>query len=123
MEPQKGSDTRISKTLDTALLYSLPVTILGAAMRLKHIHGANQLLMVGLSTVALVALFKFWLKKTFEGYAAGTAIFFGCLAVLFKLMHFQGTELLAGITVVAGIFYAGAMAKNAFAPMQNKEDK
>lgn len=69
------------------LTYSLPVAILGAFFRLMHYPYANQILIVGLSSIALGALIKYFSEKTMEGYLTGIAVAAACIGVLFKLMH------------------------------------
>jgi hypothetical protein len=78
---------QLAKLGNQCLTYSLPVAILGAFFRLMHFNGANYMLTVGLSSVALGALLKYWSEKTLEGFLTGAGIATVCMAVLFKLMH------------------------------------
>lgn len=97
----------VQKLADRALLYSLPVAILGAAFKTMHWPYANQMLLVGLSSVGLAAFLRYASEKTIEGYVTGYTIFISCIAVLFKIMHFAGAswmvEMAIGSAVVLGI--------------------
>ena len=79
---------RLQKLADTVLLYSLPVAILGAIFKYQHYRYANEMLIVGLSSVAMGALLKYIPQKNAEGYLLGFGIAIGCMLTLFKLVHF-----------------------------------
>ena len=55
------------------LLCSLPVAILGAVFRLMHYPYANQLLIVGLGSVAFGAVIRYFSEKTIDGVLTGLA--------------------------------------------------
>ena len=74
---------------DMAILYSLPVAIVGAVFKYLHYPYANVLLTVGLPSVALAALLKYLPQKTAEGFLMGFGIATACILVLFKLVHFS----------------------------------
>ena len=67
--------------------FSSCVHFVGAILRLMHFHGANPLLIVGLSSVAVGALMKYASQLTVQGIVTGIAIAAICIIALFKLMH------------------------------------
>jgi hypothetical protein len=79
----------LQKMADTALLYSLPVAIIGAVFKYLHYPYANQMLIVGLTSVAIAALLKYIPQKNAEGYLLAFGIAAGCMLTLFKLVHFS----------------------------------
>jgi hypothetical protein len=91
------------KLLDNVLLASLGIAIVASVLKIMHLPGANQLLIVGLSTVGFAALIKYFSEKTLDGYITGAAIWLATTAVLFKLMHWQGADILIKLAVAAGI--------------------
>lgn len=106
-------ESEFQKMGSRVLLYSLPVAILGAAFKLMHFHAANQLLIVGLGSVALGALFKYFPEKKPDAYLTGSFVFTGCIAGLFKLMHWPYSEIVIDIAIVVGIIWG---AKTLFFP-------
>ena len=99
MQPQ------IEKLIDRALLIALPVAILGSVFKTMHYPYANQMLIVGLGSVALAGFLKYALEKTLDGYITGAAISLGCIAVLFKLMHWGQADILAKLALGAAAIW------------------
>ena len=93
----------LKKMADRVLLYSLPVSIVGALFKILHFPYANQLLIVGLSSVGLGAFIKYSAEKTAEGYTTGITALLMALAFLFKIMHFQGAQWLIELTIVSAL--------------------
>ena len=93
----------LQKMADTALLYALPVGILGAVFKIMHYPYANQMLMVGLSTVAIGGLLRYAAEKTPEGYSIGITIFLVCIAFLFKILHFPGSQELIELAILSAV--------------------
>ena len=95
--------SQLEKAANQGLTIALPIAILGAVFRLAHFPFANQLLVIGLASVAFWALFKYALEQTLEGYATGLAIAIGCIAMLFKLEHWANADLLLKCAIGAGV--------------------
>ncbi len=79
----------LQKMADTAMLYSLPVAIVGAVFKYMHYPYANVMLTVGLPSIAIAALLKYLPQKNAEGFLMGFGIAIACMLVLFKLVHFS----------------------------------
>ena len=96
----------LEKAANQGLSIALPIAIIGAGFRLAHWPFANQFLIIGLSSVAIWGFVKYALEKTIEGYAMGSLIAIGCIAMLFKLMHWPNTDLIVkgaiGAAVILG---------------------
>lgn len=124
MDKKEPVDAKMTKVADTALLYALGVSILGAVLKLNHMKFANQSLMVGLSSLAVAFLIKNLLKNTLEGYIAGITLFLACIAVLFELMHFPGADILTYFAIASAVVYVLNMARNFMNPPdQKKQDE
>ena len=95
----------IEKIANRALIMALPVAIAGAVFKLMHWNGANILLLVGLSSVAVASLMKYAAQNTLDGVIFGLAIFLGCIGVLFKLMHWPFGNWMIDAAVVSGIIW------------------
>jgi len=98
-------ESELQKLGNRVLLYSLPVAILGAAFKLMHFPYSNQLLIVGLSSVALGAVLKYFPEKKPDAYLTGSAIFTGCMAVLFTLMHWPNSTWLKEVAIVVAAIW------------------
>ena len=112
-------NSEFSKLGNRALLCSLPVAIVGALFRLMHYPYGNQLLLIGLSSVIIGAMLKYFVEKTIDSYLTGAAISAGCIAVLFKLMHWPNSELLIKIAIGVAIIWG---AKTLFFPDKEKQE-
>ena len=124
MEEKKPVDPKkLTKVLDTALLYGLIAAAIGAVLRLQHLHWNKQFLIVGLGTIINVVMIRAFYTKTLDAYITGVAIALACLAILFKLNHFQGADTLIYLAVASAIVYALNMAKNVFFPVKEREEK
>ena len=110
----------IGKLGNKMLLFSLPVAILGASFRLMHFPYGNMLLLVGLSSVIVGAALKYFSENNIDSYLTGAAIAAGCIAVLFKLMHWPNSELLIKIAVTIAIVCG---AKTLFFPYKENEEE
>ncbi len=93
----------VQKLADRALVLSLSVAIIGSALKILHLPGANYLLLVGLSSVSLAALIKYFAEQTPEGYMRGISIAFVCMAVLFRLMRWPHASTLFELAIISGI--------------------
>ena len=111
-------NSTLAKLGNRVLLFSLPVAILGSLFRLMHYPYGNQMLLVGLSSVALGALLRYFSEKTIDGYLTGAAAFAGCIAVLFKLMRWPNSELLIKIAIGMAVVWG---VKTLFFPVKEKE--
>jgi hypothetical protein len=98
--------TGIAKLANNLLLVSLPVAIMGALFKILHWPYANQLLIVGIGSVALGSFLKYALEKTFDSYITGATIAIGSIAALFKIMHWPGYSMLSYIAF-AGVIILG----------------
>ena len=97
MEPE------MQKLLERALLFSLAVAILGAIFKINHFPYSNELLMSGLGSVALAAFIRYAVEGTLQGYATGFTIALTCLALLFKILHFEYASWLVWSAVVSAV--------------------
>ena len=96
---------QVNKLCDRVLLFALPVAILGSVFKTMHYPHSNQMLIAGLSSIAIASFLKYALEKTLDGYITGSAIALGCIAVLFKLEHWAQADLLIKLAVCAALVW------------------
>jgi hypothetical protein len=110
----------LEQIANRALILALPVAIAGAGLKLMHWNGANILLLVGLSSVALASLLKYAAQDTLDGVLFGLAIFLACIGVLFKLMHWPYGSWIIDAAVVAGIIWGIRSFRETGGPEEKK---
>ena len=86
-------------------MFALPIAILGSVFKTMHYAHSNQLLIVGLSSIAIASFLKYALEKTLDGYITGAALALGCIAVMFKLEHWPQADLLIKLAIFAGLVW------------------
>ncbi len=95
----------MEKIINTAQTLALPVAIGGALFKIMHWPGANVLLIVGLSSVAITSFLKYTADKTIDGYLLGGSIALAAIGVLNKLMHWEYSEQMIGLAIAGAVIY------------------
>ncbi|MDB5283069.1 MAG: hypothetical protein JWO06_2144 [Bacteroidota bacterium] len=108
------------KTINFMLTCGLAVAIAGALFKLMHWHSANQMLLSGMGSVAVAAAFKGILEGTLESIVTGCAIAVGVIAVLFRLMHWPGADMLLIVAIAGAIVWALVILKGKMGGEQEK---
>ena len=114
-------NTKLEEISNNVLVIALPVAIAGALFKMMHFNGSNILLLVGLGSIVMASAIKYFFLKTIDGFVTGAAIVLGCLAVLFKLLHWPNSELLIKLAIAGGIVYGINTLKGIFFPVKEEE--
>ncbi len=113
--------------LETVQLIALAIALFGGLFKLMHWPGANILLLVGLSSLALYYIIMGFVssaeaqngKERLLGYGRNFAIAVLLMGGLFKLMHWPGANLM----IIDGAVGLGiALLFQAFSSSEKREE-